>query len=73
MCHMVKVSRLLATRIDVGHATPNTLDEPSHNATPSYHDDEGGDHASCSTTPSNHDQGVNDPFGSTPPHHSPDD
>ena len=59
-------------RSDAGHAT-NMSHESSHNVSPFNHDDEGGDHDSGSTSPSDHGQSVSDPSGSTPTHHSPDD
>lgn len=73
MCHIFGARRLLIVRMDVRHIVPDMPSEPSRSATLSYHDNQGGDHASGSNTPSNHGEGFSDHSGSIPPFHSPND
>lgn len=51
MHHIIRSSKLLETKRDVGHETLDNLDKPSSSATPLDHNDEGDSHASGSTAP----------------------
>lgn len=53
MHHIIGATKLLVAMRDAGHAT-DTLHESSKSASMLDHDDKGCDHASSSTTPSDH-------------------